>query len=85
MVFSSNIFLFSFLPLFLAIYYLCPDKYKNWVILGASHAFYARWRIDFLLLFSSEELDNTPATASEVKQRLEQINMARTPIEQEPG
>lgn len=51
MVFSSNIFLFSFLPTFLAIYYLSANKYRNLVILGASYAFYAWWRIDFLLLF----------------------------------
>ncbi|MCL1079025.1 MBOAT family protein [Parashewanella spongiae] len=51
MIFSSNIFLFSFLPLFLSIYYLTNDKYKNLVILAASYAFYAWWRIDFLLLF----------------------------------
>ena len=51
MVFSSNIFMFSFLPLFLAIYYMSADRYKNGVILAASYAFYAWWRIDFLLLF----------------------------------
>lgn len=51
MVFSSNIFLFTFLPLFLSIYYLTGEKYRNWVILAGSYAFYAWWRIDFLILF----------------------------------
>lgn len=51
MVFSSPIFLFAFLPLFLAIYYLTPFRGKSWVILGASYVFYAWWRIDFLALF----------------------------------
>jgi len=51
MVFSSNIFLFLFLPLFLGVYYLTPNKGKNLVILIGSYAFYAWWRVDFLLLF----------------------------------
>ncbi|MBC7182037.1 MAG: MBOAT family protein, partial [Marinobacter sp.] len=51
MVFSSNIFLFLFLPLFLGIYYLAPFRYRSLVILIGSYAFYAWWRVDFLLLF----------------------------------
>ena len=51
MVFSSNIFMFTFLPLFLAVYYLVGNRYRNWVILAGSYLFYAWWRADFLLLF----------------------------------
>ena len=53
MVFSSNAFLFLFLPLFLAIYYVTPNRYRlrNWVVLLGSYAFYAWWRVDFLFLF----------------------------------
>ena len=51
MVFSSNIFLFLFLPLFLGVYYLTPFRYRSLVILIGSYAFYAWWRVDFLLLF----------------------------------
>ncbi|MCV2884907.1 MBOAT family protein [Aestuariibacter sp. AA17] len=51
MVFSSSIFLFAFLPVFLAIYYATPFRYRSFVILIGSYAFYAWWRIDFLLLF----------------------------------
>ncbi len=53
MVFSSNIFLFLFLPLFLAIYYLVPNRgrARNWVVLIGSYLFYAWWRVDFLGLF----------------------------------
>jgi len=53
MVFSSNVFLFLFLPLFLAIYYLVPNRarLRNWVVLIGSYLFYAWWRIDFLFLF----------------------------------
>lgn len=50
MVFSSNIFLFAFLPIFLACYYLTPWRAKSALILVFSYAFYAWWRPDFLTL-----------------------------------
>lgn len=50
MVFSSNIFLFAFLPLFLACYYLTPLRARSALILIFSWAFYAWWRPDFLAL-----------------------------------
>ena len=56
MVFSSNVFLFLFLPLFLAAYYLCPPRGRAWVIVAGSYAFYAWWRVDFLLLFAAVTL-----------------------------
>lgn len=52
MVFSSAIFLFVFLPVFLAIYYLTPYRFRSPVILAASYIFYAWWRVDFLFLFA---------------------------------
>jgi len=57
-VFSSNAFLFLFLPLFLAAYYLCPQRGRAWVIVAGSYAFYAWWRVDFLLLFAAVTLWN---------------------------
>ena len=52
MVFSSESFLFLFLPVFLAAYYLTPWKAKSYTILVGSYIFYAWWRVDFLgLLF----------------------------------
>jgi alginate O-acetyltransferase complex protein AlgI len=48
MVFSSNIFLFAFLPLFLLCYYLTPWRAKSGLILAFSYIFYAWWRPDFL-------------------------------------
>lgn len=48
MVFSSNIFLFAFLPLFLLCYYLTPWRAKSGLILAFSYLFYAWWRPDFL-------------------------------------
>ena len=50
MVFSTTIFLFLFLPLFLIGYYLLPFRWRSAWILLASYAFYAWWRVDFLAL-----------------------------------
>ncbi|ADI15931.1 MBOAT family O-acyltransferase [Truepera radiovictrix] len=50
MVFSTHVFLFLFLPLFLALYYLLPFRFRSPLILVASYLFYAWWRLDFLLL-----------------------------------
>lgn len=58
MVFCSNIFLFLFLPAFLALYYLTPFRFKSALILAASYAFYGWWRLDFLLLFFAVTLWN---------------------------
>lgn len=48
MVFSSHLFLFLFLPLFLLGYYLCPQRLRSALILATSYVFYAWWRPDFL-------------------------------------
>jgi len=40
MVFSSQIFLYGFMPAFCLIYYFISIQYKNWVILSASLLFY---------------------------------------------
>ncbi len=51
-MFSSSIFLFIFLPIFLGLYYLTPFKLRSSLILLGSYAFYAWWRIDFLVLLA---------------------------------
>jgi alginate O-acetyltransferase complex protein AlgI len=48
MVFSSNIFLFAFLPIFLVSYYLTPWRARSLLILVFSYFFYGWWRPDFL-------------------------------------
>ncbi len=58
MVFSSNVFLFLFLPIFLGLYYLSSNRYRNLLILIGSYVFYAWWRVDFLLLFIAVTLWN---------------------------
>jgi alginate O-acetyltransferase complex protein AlgI len=50
MVFTSESFLFLFLPLFLAIYYLAPAVWRSIVILAGSYLFYGWWRFDYLAL-----------------------------------
>ena len=40
MVFSSIDFIFHFLPVFLAIYFLVPFSCKNWILFGGSLCFY---------------------------------------------
>ncbi|MCG8414834.1 MAG: MBOAT family protein [Pseudomonadales bacterium] len=58
MIFSSNVFLFVFLPSFLACYYLTPNRFRSWPILIGSYLFYAWWRIDFLALFAAVTVFN---------------------------
>ncbi len=41
MVFSSNVFLFFFLPASLALYYICPRRHRNLMLLAVSLVFYA--------------------------------------------
>lgn len=50
MVFASGVFLFLFLPVFLAVYYLTPVRFRSVTILIGSGVFYAWWRIDFAVL-----------------------------------
>jgi len=58
MVFASNIFLYAFLPLFLAAYYATPQRGRAWVIALASYLFYGWWRPDFVvLMWASTALD----------------------------
>ncbi len=52
MIFSSNIFLFLFLPLFLAVYYAVPARARSLVIVVGSWTFYGWWRVDFLALYA---------------------------------
>ena len=54
MVFSSEVFLFLFLPAFLLAYYATPISARSLTILIASYIFYGWWRMDFLaLLFAT--------------------------------
>ena len=54
MVFSSNIFLFFFLPIFLAAYFATPRKFRNYTLLLFSLAFYAYGAPSFVLVLVGE-------------------------------
>jgi alginate O-acetyltransferase complex protein AlgI len=54
MVFSSNIFLFFFLPVFLIAYFATPKKFRNYTLLLFSLVFYAYGAPDFVLILVGE-------------------------------
>ena len=58
MVFSSAVFLFLFLPIFLAVYYATPTRFRSYSILAGSYVFYGWWRLDFLGLLILVTLGN---------------------------
>ena len=63
MVFSSNVFLLYFLPVFLLFYFVCPRRYRNYVVLLFSIVFYAYGGPEFILIL----LASTTATYFLVK------------------
>ena len=50
MVFSSFEFLFRFLPVFLLIYYLTPQRWKNHILFLGSIVFYTIGEAEYVLL-----------------------------------
>lgn len=50
MVFTTHIFLFYFLPLFLAVYFVLPRAWRNLWITVASYVFYGWWEPWFVCL-----------------------------------
>ena len=58
MVFSSNIFLFFFLPIFLIAYFITPQKFRNYMLLLFSLVFYAYGAPDFVFLLVGECIVN---------------------------
>jgi alginate O-acetyltransferase complex protein AlgI len=58
MVFSSNIFLFFFLPIFLIAYFITPQKFRNYMLLLFSLIFYAYGAPDFVFLLVGECIVN---------------------------
>ena len=58
MVFSSNIFLFFFLPIFLIAYFITPQKFRNYTLLLFSLVFYAYGAPDFVLVLVGECIIN---------------------------
>ena len=50
MVFTTHIFLFYFLPLFLLVYFNLPYRWRNLCITAASYLFYGWWQPWFVCL-----------------------------------
>ncbi len=50
MVFADRFFLYYFLPVFLALYFLSPRRMKSITLALASYVFYGWWRPDFVIL-----------------------------------
>ncbi len=73
MIFSSSIFVFGFLPLFLAVYYAAPRALKSWIILLGSYAFYGWWRVDYLAVVFGMSLVSYVAARVAVQARDERI------------
>ena len=66
MVFSSLVFIFRFLPIFIVIYFLTPKKYKNFILLLFSLIFYTLGEpIYFPLMIASIIVDYCIAIAIE--------------------
>jgi len=55
MVFTTHIFVFYFLPIFLLVYFNVPHRWRNLWITGASYVFYGWWEPWFvgLMLFTT--------------------------------
>lgn len=50
MLFNSYEFLFHFLPITLAFYFLCPAQRRNLILTGAGYLFYGYWSAPFCAL-----------------------------------
>jgi alginate O-acetyltransferase complex protein AlgI len=78
MVFSSSVFLFLFLPIFLLLYYAIPFRLRSAFILLASYCFYAWWRLDFVILFFAVTLWSYLASQAILRaQQGEQLQLAK--------
>ena len=58
MVFSSFVFLFRFLPVFLMIYFMAPEKFRNLVLFAGSIAFYTYGEAAYVLLLLASVVIN---------------------------
>ncbi len=58
MVFSSFVFLFRFLPVFLMIYFIAPEKFRNLVLFAGSIAFYTYGEAAYVLLLLASVVVN---------------------------
>lgn len=58
MVFSSNVFLLYFMPIFFLVYFLSPRRFRNYVLLLASLLFYAYGAPEFIIQLIASTIAN---------------------------
>ena len=58
MLFNSIVFLFSFLPILLFVYYITPRKYRNYILLLFSLVFYAWGGVSYTIILVGSILMN---------------------------
>ncbi|MEM7471168.1 MAG: MBOAT family O-acyltransferase [Pseudomonadota bacterium] len=73
MIFASHIFIFGFLPLFLAAYCMVPVRGRSALILLASYAFYGWWRVAYLALVFAISLASYLSAALAARARSEAV------------
>lgn len=78
MVFSSFVFLMVFLPLVLLVYYICPSKIRNFILMAASLIFYA-WGepVYVLIMLFSTVFDYTNGRLIERFKKKENLGIAK--------
>ena len=52
MIYSSLIFIYAFLPLSLLVYYLCPDKFREYALLFISLVYCVSWGTSYLIFMA---------------------------------
>ncbi len=74
MVFSSTLFLFLFLPITLAGYFLIDRKFRNYWLLVVSLVFFAWSQINYLwIILLNVAINYTAAMLMQYKQRIKKI------------
>ena len=58
MIYSSLLFIYGFLPISLVIYYVCPQKLREYALLFISLLFCATWGFSFLLFIGAYSVIN---------------------------
>ena len=73
MVFSTPLFIFGFMPIFLGLYYLVPFRHKSLMLLIFSYIFYGWWKASFLLLIFAMSLVSYLAATTALKGKTARI------------
>ena len=78
MIFSTSIFVLLFLPVFLAVYFLTPWRFRSFVILLALYVFYGWWRVEYLALIFGVSM--VSYLAAEITARTDEQQMRKAAL-----